>query len=110
MVKSVEFCPEFYAVKLDPVRFPNTAMLSITTPNMTAPLKEGWEHLLRVAFDDCETVLPILDVKTGVSTDSVPFSEEMAESIIRFLKKLPTTVDHLIIHCHAGISRSASVS
>jgi len=55
-------------------------------------------NVLNLEFDDCEYEIQgkVFDVK-------------MAEKVIEFLDNLPETVSTIIIHCMAGISRSAGI-
>lgn len=68
-------------------------------------VKTGYVDVLQVVFDDL----------TPESHDPVAFpyhvvmDEEMAEEIVRFWDRWRNDVDRFVIHCTAGISRSAGV-
>ncbi len=55
--------------------------------------------VLTLLFDDI--IIPV--------ENYVLFDEEMATEIIDFVRKYHRQVDVLIIHCYAGVSRSAAV-
>lgn len=78
----------------------DTALISITEPGYTANLKSGWSNLLRLQFHDIDS--PVRGYKQ--------FSVHDAKLIMMFLNALPDQVEEVIIHCHAGISRSAALS
>ncbi len=68
-------------------------------------VKTGYVDILQVVFDDL----------TPESHDPIGFphlvvmTEEMAEEIVRFWDRWRNDVDRFVIHCTAGISRSAGV-
>ena len=97
-VISIVHVPEEYACRLHP--HDDTAMISITEPGHIAPLKEGWKNICRLQFHDVDRFIE------GYTR----FGIEDAKVIDQFLKALPDDVEELIIHCHAGVSRSAAVS
>lgn len=68
-------------------------------------VRTGYVDILRVIFDDL----------TPESHDPDEFphlivmTDEMAEEIVRFWNRLRNDVDRFVIHCTAGVSRSAGV-
>ncbi len=68
-------------------------------------VRTGYVDILQVVFDDL----------TPESHDPIEFpylmvmKEEMAEEIVRFWDRWRNDVDRFVIHCTAGISRSAGV-
>src|SRR5215469_4831563 len=68
-------------------------------------VRTGYADMLQVVFDDL----------TPDSHDPVGFpylvvmNDEMAEEIVRFWDRWRNDVDRFVIHCTAGISRSAGV-
>ena len=56
-------------------------------------------EVLTLRFDDVESAVP----------GAVPFSEEMAEEMIRFILR-NRDVDTLLVHCYAGQSRSRAAA
>lgn len=108
--RSVSFLSQHMAQKLDPL--PNSAIISITNPGEKAILKDGWNHLLRVAVADSsydEQTIAFFGRLWWVSSYGFPV-KETAEAIRRFLNALPSTTDTLFVHCGAGVSRSAAVA
>jgi predicted protein tyrosine phosphatase len=96
----------------------NTAVISITTPgDKQARLKDGFHQVIRLQFDDLYEEL-IRD-HVGYVPDITPTGPVLwhnltmpdithAQAIVQFLEGL--NCDHIIVHCHAGISRSAGVA
>ena len=81
---------------------PDWAVISITcVGDAPAPLQPGWGALLRVAFDD-------VDVATA--GDARLFGPAHAAAILTFADQVAPTVKGILVHCHAGISRSAAVA
>jgi predicted protein tyrosine phosphatase len=78
------------------------AAISISEPDYyPANLKEGWFDVLRLEFHD---------VNSAVGEYTV-FSEEDALRIIEFVRKAQENLcEGILVHCHAGISRSAAVA
>lgn len=106
----IAFLSEAIAKRIVPA--PNIAMISISDFDLyddsprVVELMPGWENLLRLYFSDIDKP----------QSNYVLFNEEHAKSIIDFIKKISHTgidcekVDIIIVHCAAGISRSAAVA
>ena len=76
--------------------------ISITDPKSEpAELSAQFADVLRLAFSDI--VEP-----TGLPSHQL-FAAEHATAIIEFLDRWPD-VDRIVIHCHAGLSRSPGVA
>lgn len=94
--------PRFFGVA-DALR--KTCIISINEPGKEpAKLKDGWDDKLVVHFWDI--------TKRIANTRQVdqwlePISEDQAKEIADFIKA--HNEDHIVVHCHAGISRSAAV-
>jgi predicted protein tyrosine phosphatase len=56
--------------------------------------------ILRLRFDDVEVA----------SVDYTPISITDAEAIVAFVEKVKDKIDMLVVHCYAGVSRSAGVA
>jgi predicted protein tyrosine phosphatase len=61
-----------------------------------AQLSDAFVAVLRLAFNDI-TAYP--------APEDVLFAEEHAEEVLRFVEQWPDA-DRIVIHCHAGVSRS----
>lgn len=82
--------------------WPSWAVISITgSCPCPANLDPKWQAILRLEFDD-------------IDWEEEPyqlFSEQQAREIIAFAKECAETgIDGILVHCHAGISRSAAVA
>jgi predicted protein tyrosine phosphatase len=99
MIELVRYMSQANAEKLLPML--DTALISITEPGELANLNPGWKNLLRLEFHDSDTENFV---------GCVLFDEAMALKIITLIQSLPEDVKHVMVHCHAGISRSAAVA
>jgi len=80
---------------------PDWAVISITDPWYSANLKAGWHDILRLEFHD-------IDLYTELY---VLFNQQQARDIIRFVGNCHDAgVNGVVVHCKAGISRSAAVA
>jgi predicted protein tyrosine phosphatase len=77
-------------------------MISITSPSSNpANLKVGWKKLLRLEFDDIE----------HEEAPLILFTPEHARQIIEFAALCQqASIEGIVVHCRAGISRSAAVA
>lgn len=82
---------------------PNMAIISIRDPGKTVNLHPYWGHILTITFNDIRESVPEFP-------DWIMFTPEMAERIEKFCDHLPSSVTELVVHCRAGISRSAAVA
>jgi predicted protein tyrosine phosphatase len=84
---------------------PRWAMISITgfnpyTSNNEADLHPDWAAVLRLEFDD-----------VAIRGDHLHgISEDQARQIIEFLNAVQDKADKIVVHCLAGVSRSAGVA
>jgi predicted protein tyrosine phosphatase len=92
---------------------PDTVIISITEPleqgnilkrQEPARLKPGYVDILRLEFQDYDATGRHAAV---MPEDSVPFNQKMAARVSRFLRK--HRGKNIIVHCAAGISRSAGI-
>jgi predicted protein tyrosine phosphatase len=101
---------------MDMVPWRNTALISIAEPGRSADVK-GWKHVLRLWFHDISKsqdgmavcILPVTGGHGGVE-EMKAFDAKQAREVISFLDGPPIDVDSIVVHCHAGISRSAAVA
>jgi predicted protein tyrosine phosphatase len=89
---------------------PRTALISITDPGDPARLPEGWAAVLRLEFDDVAPPFPVLIRDGNHHRDIAPFDASMAAQVLEFVGAVPQDVNRVIVHCNAGISRSAAVA
>lgn len=80
----------------------NWAVISISEPDCyPANLKEGWRGILRLEFHDIDRH----------EEPYVLFSEQQARDIISFVSRCQAgEAKGIVVHCKAGISRSAAVA
>ena len=104
MIKSIEYWPRIAA---EIYRFDDEdIVISITDPNQKLPTLNTPNDILRLAFYDLPEEIGDPRYDSGL------FTESHAKEIISFLDKhhnLPEE-KHLIVHCEAGVCRSASVA
>lgn len=83
--------------------WPHWAVISITeSDDRPAALKDGWHSVLRLQFDDID----------APEQPYVLFSPAQAGQVIDFVTSVhdSTRVEGILVHCRAGISRSAAVA
>lgn len=78
----------------------NMAIISIIDNDGDRNLNPGWNYLLPLAFDDIDR--EVYDYKL--------FSKEQGRQVLDFISMLPTSVDCIVVHCWAGISRSGAIA
>ena len=79
----------------------NWAVISITQPSdADAALQPGWAAVLRMRFHDTDDANSVLTV----------FNQEHAEAVVKFVREHEANVEGILVHCHAGISRSAAIA
>lgn len=104
MVKSVSYVSRAQAENTFGIS--DCAMISITEPNHfsgLAELKEGWYEVLRMEFDD-------VDPETCSDQANKFISIHQARVIAAFVDSVAPNVSSIMVHCRAGISRSAAVA
>jgi predicted protein tyrosine phosphatase len=91
-----------------------TAVISVTDPGIRAPLSEGFAGVLRLAFHDVDDdMLAALEREPQLWGMAVtPFEANHARELVAFAEEVardprPMT---LVVHCHAGISRSSAIA
>jgi predicted protein tyrosine phosphatase len=79
---------------------PDWAVISITGFAQSASLRDGWLDVLRLEFDDTDDKDTIF-----------AFNVLLADQINRFVDKVKERgAAGILVHCHAGVSRSAAVA
>lgn len=88
------------------IGWPHWAVISITA-EQPAALKEGWHSILRLEFDDIDVVGDFDTPKPYIL-----FNDTHANRIIEFAEAVSEShkVEGILVHCQAGISRSAAVA
>ena len=103
MIRSVDFVSQAEA-ELLPGRSlqPSVAVISISTPGTWEPILADFEHVLRLHFHDVD----------DHSDPWVFFDRAHAKSVIDFVAMLQAKDEpvDVVVHCKAGISRSAAVA
>lgn len=82
---------------------PHWAVISISeSDSKPANLKEGWHSVLRLEFDDIDSPQDPYQM----------FNANHANQIIDFVDRIQNghEVESILVHCRAGISRSAAVA
>lgn len=82
------------------------AMISIGEPDASegSPvIRDGWHDVLRLSFHD---VVP----NQTMSGTYTLMTDEDANRIVDFVRHVAPEVQGIIVHCRAGISRSAAVA
>lgn len=95
----IRFVPRAVAKAMQPAR--PSALISIRDTTDAPPFLEGkWAQVLSLAFDDKDVAAP------GV----VLFDEEQARQVKVFAETAHAQGQCLVVHCFAGISRSAAIA
>lgn len=75
--------------------------ISISDPSAPpARLAAGFAEVLRLAFND---------IQAAGSADDVLFDDEHAAAVLEVVARWPG-VERIVVHCHAGVSRSPAVA
>ena len=77
------------------------AIISVTDPEEPIAC-ENHDNVLRLQFHDLDVIWPQLNEVTY-------FSNEMADKIVEFVNA-NNNVDHMVVHCEAGICRSPAIA
>ena len=102
-MKKVMFVGRYSAETCGP--WPDFALISLNETGASdgdAVIQEGWHDVLRLSFHDITALKP--------GEDYTLFNEEQSKQIVEFVKKVAPVAEGIIVHCRAGISRSAAVA
>lgn len=104
MLKQVHFISQRQAEKLE--GRPDVVVVSIHTRQYPTKLHSGFRDVLHLSFDDYDPQ------RDGMDALQEKFRPEHAISLKSWLEPYlhPTPNLHLVVHCYAGISRSAAVA
>jgi predicted protein tyrosine phosphatase len=94
----ITFVSQVFAKQIEPL--PNRAIISITEPDQFVTFEKEWQNCLRLYVHDIDKSLEGYKL----------FGKDEAKQILDFYLGLPDEVDSLIVHCLAGVSRSAGVA
>jgi predicted protein tyrosine phosphatase len=101
----VYFCDRNVAVAAGPWK--DWALISINEPDAwdgMAKIAKGWHSVLRVSFHD------VTMKSHGMDALIRHCSQEDARQIVDFVRKAAPEVEGILVHCRAGVSRSAAVA
>lgn len=90
-------------------RLANVAVISITAPERPPAELDGFEHLLRLNFEDVDFLNKNISLRAKQKLPRA-FTAEQAALIRTYVEGLPASIDTLVIHCEGGYSRSAAVA
>lgn len=94
----IQFMSQWAAESITPDK--SMVCISIIRPGENeAKLREGWKDVLKLKFDDVDRL----------AYHTQRFSLEDAQEIILFMEE-NKDIETVIVHCMAGISRSAAVA
>jgi predicted protein tyrosine phosphatase len=105
MDMQVEFCSRINAE----CRTPDArwALISLNEPDAwdgLARIAPGWHSVLQLSFHD------VTPESHGLDALITFFSEEDARQVVDFVRRVAQEVDGILVHCRAGVSRSAAVA
>jgi len=110
-IRSVHYLSEEKAREFKPG--PDHVLISITEPGRAARLRSGWRRIIRVAFVDTEydeRSLAFAGIDWWISSGAIsPAQADALRADIGALAAISEQLD-LVVHCHAGQSRSAAVA
>lgn len=89
--------------------WPDWAVISLNDPYAAlgdANLMAGWHAVHRSAFHDINPNYPSGEMDEFLEC----MTEEQAKAIVGFVRKVAPAVEGILVHCNAGVSRSAAVA
>lgn len=78
------------------------AMISISDYE-NVDIKKGWHSVHRSKFID-------VNLRSKLQDNEVLMTDEQALAIVEFVHKVAPEIDGILVHCRAGVSRSAAVA
>jgi predicted protein tyrosine phosphatase len=114
MLKKVVYLSRHRAEAITPKPSDKAAIISVNSSHKLANLHYDWHDKLYLIFDDVtKDIVESLKVKypnSFLNRDYRLFDRLMAKDIISFLDKNAENVEIIVVHCDAGISRSAAIA
>ena len=107
MLTNVLFVGRHTAETCAPIK--HWALISIGEPDSydgMPKIPSGWEHVLKLSFHDVSSCKD----KDGMDALLTYFGEEDAKTVVEFVRQVAPEVEGILIHCRAGISRSAAIA
>ena len=104
MLTKVIFVGRYSAENCGP--WSDFALISLNDPGAKdgdAMIPDGWHEVLRLSFHDITPETLDLESSYTLMTD------KHAQAIIDFVREVAPNVNGILVHCRAGISRSAAV-
>jgi hypothetical protein len=105
MLTKVMFVGRYSAENCGP--WSDFALISLGEPDAAEgdpQIQDGWHDVLRMSFHDITPDTLDVDGSYTLMADSD------AQKIVAFVKEVAPNVEGIIVHCRAGISRSAAVA
>lgn len=90
-------------------RLANVAIISIISPGQAPAALDGFEHLLRLEFEDVDFLNKELSANAKGKLPGA-FTDKQAVLIRSFIENLPASAHTIIVHCGGGFSRSCAVA
>lgn len=109
---NIKFISQKEAEKIDITGYEDDMAIISITQTDEARLHKNWKFRLNLCFDDVdkEGSFKIITKDGTIDIPYLLFNEDMARRIIYFSEGLPKTIETIIVHCFAGISRSSAVT
>lgn len=85
------------------------AVISITSAAKGEATLAGFNHILRLSFEDVDFNSNDLSFRAKHKLSGA-FQPSQAIKIIEFIDNLPTNIRSIVIHCEGGYSRSCAVA
>ena len=105
MIKKIVFLSELFAQRVKPLK--DMAMISISDEE-DVDLPDWGDRILRLRFFDIDQ--RHIDDWPNLVKEYVIFTTDHARQILDFLHRVENQVECVVVHCGAGVSRSAGVA
>ena len=86
---------------------PRWAVISLNEPDAYdgfAQITQGWHSVLKLSFHD------VTPDSHGLDESITICCEQHAREIVEYVRRVAPEVDGILVHCRAGVSRSAAVA